>query len=217
MKKRIIIICSVCLVAVICFLLLFILLRRDKQVSEVVEESVSTDTVVEVPKFEDVSGEMVEQVTTDNIDAQYNDNAHAFIRELLDEDTTIQMFDFDYEFVLDKEIDYREDNGPLLVQGHIVNSDIGFIINYGGKYDEDVFFLESVNNIYGSDYSSVYWEDGIPSDAMDIYEMLAENQLTDVYRAKAIDGGYELYSLYFKKTIYVLYDDNGVCYWSDKL
>lgn len=213
MKKRILVISLLSIIVIVIATIIILNIEHSKSESEltaVVQEQEQKEERLPISEdmFDNMTGEMVEYTTDDDgINVSYYKE---WFEELIPEHLQdLYLFDKDINISFaevrnypdSQQICFSVDNTDLLiimVQYYISEAD----------YDE----LACVNK-YGTDYSDIYWEDGVPDDAFDVYTTLCENSATSTYVASKSDTGYMLRDCYTDEVTTIDIVD-GVYTWS---
>ena len=190
-RSRYIIIAIVILVLAVIISTVLLLNSKDNQTgasSDVPVVDTNTDDVVNSSMIigDVISATNIEPDVSEDIGTVYEYNGGIFDTESIKSFFT-DTLPWDVEVVFEERRDF--DTGIQLVYS-AVNTDAISIFNYDpAALVEEIQPYGNPVNKYGSDYSIVYFENGVPSNSMDIYDAMFNSGITvDYYTTDYVSG-----------------------------
>lgn len=193
-RSRYIIIAIVILVLAVIISTMLLLNSKDNQTdnqTDTLSDGPVVDTNIDDDNSSMVIGDVisatnVEPDVSKDIGTVYEDNGDIFEPESIKRFFT-DTLPWDVEVVFEERRDF--DTGVQLVYS-AVNTDAIIIFDYDpATLVEEIQPYGNPVNKYGSDYSVVYFENGVPSNSMDIYDAMFNSGITvDYYTTNYVSG-----------------------------
>lgn len=214
MKKRILVIALLSTIVIVIATIIILNIKKSKSESEFTEEVQEQEQnqdrlPISEDMFDGATGEMTDYTTTTDdsiVVSHFKERFEELIPEHL-QDLYLFGKDINISFV---EVRCYPDSQQICFS--VDNTDLWIIMTQYYISEADYDELACVNK-YGTDYSNIYWEDGVPDDAFEVYNVLYENSATNTYIASKSDTGYVLKNCYTNDVTTVDIVD-GVYTWS---